>query len=150
MQLGETVKFHSCERDWVLKPFTLGVWFEFCKWCKANIDDDPLARISRVPLDKLSKEAADEMVRAAIAEDRLLNDYRPESESTIKRLGTPAGMTQAIYLLAGGAKGEVTQEQCDTMVSSFVMNGQAEVLVGYLRRAMGISDADVASEKKVA
>lgn len=150
MQLGETVKFHSCERDWVLRPFTLGVWFSFCKWCRENIIDDPMARVSRLPLDRIPKEQADALIKEAIAEDRQINDYRPESESTISRLGTPQGMVQAVFLLAGGEKGEVTLEQCDTMVSSFVLNGQADVLVGYLKRSMGVSATADGSEKKVA
>jgi hypothetical protein len=90
----------------------------------------------------MSKEAADALVKEAIAEDREKNDYRPESEATINRLGTPEGMMQAVFILAGGNRGEVTIEQCDEMVSSFVMNGQPEVLLGYLKKAMGVSDGD--------
>lgn len=137
MKLGEKVTFHSCGRDWELSPFTLGIWFAFCDWCRANIVDDPLARVSRLPIEKMSKEEADTLVKEAIAEDKRINDYRPESEATINRLGTPQGLMQAVYLLAGGPQGKVTAEQCDEMVSSFVFNGQMDSLMGYLSKCMG-------------
>lgn len=138
MKLGEKVTFHSCGRDWELSPFTLGVWFDFCDWCKANIHDDPLARLKRLPLDQMNKDEVNVLVKEAIEKDKEINDYRPESQSTINRIGTPQGLMQAVYLLAGGPQGKVTKEQCDEMVSTFVFNGQMDSLMGYLSRCMGI------------
>lgn len=141
MNLGKSVTFKAGGRLWTIRPFTLDVWFQFCKWLKERPRDyDPLARISKLPLEKMDKELAERLVREAIEEDKKLYDFQPESEATRRELGTVEGMIKAVSLLA-----DESVEDTRAMVLELVREGRTDELTNAIKETIGEVEKKVAA-----
>lgn len=148
MNLGKEVGFDALGKRWTLQPFGLYYWLEFCDWCKQNLDEDPVAELARLPLERLPRDMVDQKTKEAIELDRQINDYRPESDCTRTRLSTIKGAMHAIYLMAGGEDGKVTKAECGTLVTDFASRGRLDELFGYIEKAIG--EFPSSPEKKAA
>lgn len=147
MNLGKEVRFSAIGKEWSLQSFGLYYWMEFCKWCKANLVEDPLADLARLPLERLPRDMIEAKTKEAIELDKQINDYRPESDCTRKRLGTIEGAMHAIYLMAGGDDGKVTKADCGALVTDFASRGRLDELFGYIEKAIG--EFPASAEKNV-
>lgn len=141
MNLGKPISFQAAGRLWTIKPFTLEVWFSFCDYLKSREKTyDPLARVSKLPLEKLEPALAEKLVREAIDEDKKLYDFQPESEATRRELGTLEGMIKAISLLA-----DASVEETRTMVLDLVREGRADELTKAIQETIGVVEKKVAA-----
>lgn len=93
-----------------LAIFSLDTWFRLCDWLKARPKlDDPLARISRLPLERLPAEMVDKLTREAIAEDKALYTFTPGSDAAIREMMTPEGLVFTVQCLTGQKETEAKE-----------------------------------------
>ena len=133
MNLGKSVSFQAGGRLWTIRPFSLSVWFEFCEWLRSRPKkNDPLDRVSRLPLERMDKELVDKIVREAIEEDKKVNSFAPESEATRQELTTLEGMIKAISLLSNES-----EQDTRAMVMELAKDNRLDELTKALNQTIG-------------
>jgi hypothetical protein len=133
LNIGRSVTFKAAGRSWTIQPFSLDAWFGFCDWLKSRPKThDPLERVSKLPLEKLSPDVAERLVMEAIAEDKALYDFRPDSDATKAALSSVDGVIKVISLLSNEDEGEVRN-----MVMTLAREGKMDVLSNAISQSIG-------------
>lgn len=117
-----------------LARFSLDIWFRLCDWLKARPKlDDPLARISRLPLERLPAEMVDKLTREAIAEDKTLYTFTPGSDAATREMMTPEGLVFTVQCLTGQSESDVKE-----FIFSLAKEDRMQELIDAIHASIGV------------
>lgn len=133
MNAGRETVINIEGRSVTVARFSLDIWFQLCEWLKQKPKaDDPLARISRLPLERLPAEMVDKLTREAIEEDKKLYTFTPGSEAATREMMTPEGLVFTVQCLTGQSEAE-----SKSFVFELAKSGRMEELTKAIKASIG-------------
>lgn len=133
MNAGRETIININGRSFTIARFSLDCWFQLCDWLKAKPKtDDPLARISKLPLERLPAEMVEKLTREAIDEDKKLYTFTPGSEAATREMMTPEGLVFTVQCLAG-----ISEAEAKGLIFGLAKEGRMEELTKAIQDSIG-------------